>query len=226
ERCRAHRAAGDWLERQREDNAVMLAEHFQRGDAPDRAVAWFRRAAEQALEGNDFRAALERIDRGMASGARDARRIDLLLLSVEAHKYLGEYAHALARCRDVMDVTRAGGDAWCDAVGEHVTLSGRLGDRTTCRVLARALLALDATMTPARTIAAARAVSVLRLYGMSADAEALEARLPRDAGELEQAGPIAASHVLSARGIRAAASGDPVGYLDISRTAVAALERI
>src|SRR5262249_6271581 len=44
DRRRAHRAAGDWLERQREDNAVMLAEHFQRGDAPDRAVAWFRRA--------------------------------------------------------------------------------------------------------------------------------------------------------------------------------------
>ena len=46
-----HRLAGAWLEGSGERDAMRLADHFERGGAPERAVTWYRRAAEEALAG-------------------------------------------------------------------------------------------------------------------------------------------------------------------------------
>src|SRR5262249_16903058 len=124
ERARAHRAAGEWLERQGEDNALLLAEHFRRGGAPKRAVAWYCRAAEQALDGNDFRATVERAQLGLDCGPEGALRASLLLLQAEARTYLGENEAAIASCREVMTRGRPGEDAWCAAAGELITAAG------------------------------------------------------------------------------------------------------
>ena len=70
ERERAHRAAGVWLERRGESDAMLLAAHFERGREPRRAVTWYRRAAEQALEGNDFAAAITRASWVWPAGRR------------------------------------------------------------------------------------------------------------------------------------------------------------
>src|SRR6185436_3395248 len=49
-----HRLAGSFLEAAGEDDAVVLAEHMEKGGEPGRAVSHYVRSAEQALEGNDF----------------------------------------------------------------------------------------------------------------------------------------------------------------------------
>src|SRR5262249_41468220 len=49
-----HRLAGEWLLGAGEHEAAVLAEHFERGGEPARALGWYQRAAEQAIEGNDF----------------------------------------------------------------------------------------------------------------------------------------------------------------------------
>src|SRR5262249_10565109 len=54
DRVLGHRLAGNWLEAIGEVEAVVLAEHFERGGEPARSVGWYRRAAEQALEGDDL----------------------------------------------------------------------------------------------------------------------------------------------------------------------------
>src|SRR6185503_11381753 len=54
DRSVGHRLAGEWLEQAGEGDAVVLAEHFERGGEPARAASWFRRAAEEAFEGNDL----------------------------------------------------------------------------------------------------------------------------------------------------------------------------
>src|SRR4029079_5748914 len=43
-----HRLAGEWLSRAGESDAVALAEHFERGAEPNRAVECYCRAAEHA----------------------------------------------------------------------------------------------------------------------------------------------------------------------------------
>jgi tetratricopeptide (TPR) repeat protein len=66
DRALGHRLAGRWLERLGERDAMMLAEHLERGGLPASAAGWYRRAAEDALEGNDLEAVLARADRGFA----------------------------------------------------------------------------------------------------------------------------------------------------------------
>jgi eukaryotic-like serine/threonine-protein kinase len=61
-----HRLAGRWLERLGECDAMMLAEHLERGGLPESAAGWYRRAAEEALEGNDLEAVVSRAERGLA----------------------------------------------------------------------------------------------------------------------------------------------------------------
>jgi len=70
DRRRGHRLAGPWLERAGESDSLVLAEHFERGGQPERAIAWYERAAEQALGGNDFAATLARAARGSAAAPR------------------------------------------------------------------------------------------------------------------------------------------------------------
>ena len=74
--------------------AMLLAEHFERGGSPGRAVGWYRRAAEQALGGNDFHAAIERAGRGIACGASGEQLGGLLLTQTEARCWLGDYGNA------------------------------------------------------------------------------------------------------------------------------------
>jgi len=70
----------------------VLAEHFERGGEPERAAAWFRRAAEQALGGNDLQAVIERAGRGLACAKEDDTEVAILkLLLAEAHNWRAEF---------------------------------------------------------------------------------------------------------------------------------------
>src|SRR6185295_6368647 len=62
DRALGHRIAGAWLEAHGESDPMVLAGHFERGGEPAKAVVHYLRAARQALAGNDFRAALERVE--------------------------------------------------------------------------------------------------------------------------------------------------------------------
>ena len=74
DRALGHRLAGEWLERAGERDAMVLAEHFERGGEPRaRGRPGTARAAEQALEGNDF-AAAARARRARHRVRRDAAR--------------------------------------------------------------------------------------------------------------------------------------------------------
>src|SRR5262249_22489705 len=57
DRVAGHRVAGTWLETHGERDAVVLAQHFDRGQDRDRARVWHRRAAEQSFDGNDLASA-------------------------------------------------------------------------------------------------------------------------------------------------------------------------
>ena len=83
-----HRLAGRWLERLGECDAMMLAEHLERGGLPASAAGWYRRAAEEALEGNDLEAVVSRAERGLAciAAAMDADPEARQTLEMRAHE--------------------------------------------------------------------------------------------------------------------------------------------
>jgi tetratricopeptide (TPR) repeat protein len=80
DRTLAHRIAGDWLERGGEKTARVLADHFERGGAIDRALPWIVRAAEAAFEANDPSGAIALSERGLGLGTTGRERGILLTL--------------------------------------------------------------------------------------------------------------------------------------------------
>jgi len=224
ERERAHRAAGDWLERAGEADAFLLAEQLRRGGEPLRAAAWYRRAAEQALEGNDFLAAVERADRGIACGADEPTRVELLLLAIEAHRWRGENELRERRCREVMALSGPGDRAWCAAAAELAASSVKLGTRETAVALARDLAALPPQPSAPLWSAIARTATVLLLLGLIDEADRLLDRLQLSPVTRALLGPTTAAAIDSARGVRALMSGDLASFLRLYQASVDALE--
>jgi eukaryotic-like serine/threonine-protein kinase len=122
-----HRLAGEWLERVGEADAMVLAGHYERGEEPRKAVGWYRRAAEQAFEGNDLDALFARAARGVACGAQGEALGALRLLQAEAHRWRGELAEAESRGIEAMERLPRGSAAWYGAAREVIFASSSLG---------------------------------------------------------------------------------------------------
>jgi len=128
DRVLGHRLAGQWLEQAGETDAMVLAEHFERGDASDRAVSWFFRATEQALEGGDLDAVLARSARGLACGATGATRGSLVGMAGYVYTWRTRYAEAAASYREALLELPRGGAAWHLAIGGGLHASASTGD--------------------------------------------------------------------------------------------------
>jgi tetratricopeptide (TPR) repeat protein len=223
DRVLGHRLAAAWLEESGERDALTLAEHFDRGQAPERAVVWYQRAAEQALEGNDLDAAIRRSERAVALGAEGPALAALLQIEAEAHKWRGANADAGAVARRAMGVASRGSEAWCAAAGEVVAASGKLADRAGLVEVAEALLALPAgTGGAAQVVATARAATQLALSGQAEITERLLARL--GSGGSAASDPAVAGWVLEARAVSAGSAGDPGARVRLADAAAESFE--
>ncbi|APR83714.1 Adenylate cyclase [Minicystis rosea] len=146
DRALGHQLAGDWLERTDHTDAMAMAEHFRRGGEPGRAVRWYRRAAEQALEANDLPAVLDRCAQGVDSGAVAAELGAMQLLQAEAHVWRGELEDAEALGQEAIELLEEGSTAWFRAVRQVINAASKLGglDRV------ERLFAHASAVTPAR----------------------------------------------------------------------------
>jgi tetratricopeptide (TPR) repeat protein len=97
-----HYLAGDFLEEAGERDAIVLADHFEKGQKPARAVRWLRVAANQAMEVDDLKAALERVERGVRLGAQGDDLAELRVVESEARYWKGEYVEAERSAREGM----------------------------------------------------------------------------------------------------------------------------
>jgi len=127
DRALGHRLAAEFLERAGERDAVALAEHFERGGEAVRASGMWRRAAAQALEGNDLDVALSRVDRGLALGATGADKGALLVLRADVQKWRGDFGEAAHSAGEAMPLLEEGVDLWWSAAGELGVALGKLG---------------------------------------------------------------------------------------------------
>jgi serine/threonine protein kinase/tetratricopeptide (TPR) repeat protein len=95
-----HLLAGEFLEEQGERDAMVLADHYEKGKKPERAVRWLRVAANQAMEVDDFKAAIARVERGVRLGASGDDRAELKCVEAEARYWTGEYVEAEKAARE------------------------------------------------------------------------------------------------------------------------------
>jgi len=217
DRQAAHHLAGQWLERAGETDAMVLAEQFERGGDRQRAVAWYERAASQALDGNDYRTAIERADRAIACGATPTERGALLALQAEAHRWTGEFDAAATRLDEAAKLLPEGGGRWYEVTSELLAARVRAG--ATASLAAVDVLAdrlMDAAAAPdahaAQIIAWSRAAVSLVFSGAGALAERLFARI--EAAAVDAGDRVLVGRVHQARATRAMAAGDVAGYLD------------
>ena len=131
DRKTGHRLAGAWLTLVGETNAVTLAEHFERGGEPARAMGHWERASEHAMEGNDLARAIELAERGLRCDktAPSAARLHVLLS--EAHRWRGELQDARADAKSAMDLAEEDSGTWYQAVSQLAYASISVGNLDT-----------------------------------------------------------------------------------------------
>jgi tetratricopeptide (TPR) repeat protein len=95
-----HYIAGDLLEEAGERDAIVLADHFEKGHQPARAVRWLRVAANQAMEVDDLKAALDRVERGVRLSAQGEDLAELRVVESEARYWKAEYVEAERAARE------------------------------------------------------------------------------------------------------------------------------
>jgi serine/threonine protein kinase/tetratricopeptide (TPR) repeat protein len=230
-----HRLAAGWLEQAGESDAELLAEHWERGGERERAAVWYRRAAQQALEGSDLEAALQRATRGIDCGAEHELRGQLRLLQAEAHLWRGQYAEAERCALDALDRLTFGYPMWLSAVGLACQAASKLEHVDRMEELAQKLLALlpevralggladdtldgveavkgDATAEAALVVAMSRCASQLFLHGRLKPAALLLDRLLPLEARFDRAPDVRAAYI-DACAVRALYEGDLGGYL-------------
>jgi tetratricopeptide (TPR) repeat protein len=102
DRILGHRLAAEWLESVAEREAIVIADHFEKGQVPSRAIHWLHEAAQQALDSDDLGAVVERVERAVRLGAAGGQLCALRVLESQAQWWLGDYARAEAAAREAV----------------------------------------------------------------------------------------------------------------------------
>jgi serine/threonine protein kinase/tetratricopeptide (TPR) repeat protein len=227
DRALGHTLAGEWLETAGEQEAATLAEHFDKGGERDKAVRWYERAAEQALDANDMDAANARAERGIACAEESdgKARGRLRALQAEASLWAGDYARAGRTAEEAMGLLPRGSSRWHDAAAWAVSAMGPLGRKDRLVDIATELLAIGRErLDRSAIVALARATGQTVNIGEYALADKLiELSSSAEAGQL-RSDPSIAGLIHHARAWRAMAAGDPGTALALGNDAVAAFE--
>ena len=125
-----HRLAGAWLEESDQADAATVARHFTLGGERDRAVAWHLAAAEAAVAGARFEAALSEAQQGIDCGASGELLGALRAARAHALALTGDLPKAEAHAREALALLPAGGARWCQTSGTAAILAvlGKRGE--------------------------------------------------------------------------------------------------
>nr|HEX4315028.1 protein kinase [Kofleriaceae bacterium] len=127
DRAVAHRAAGLWLESTGCTDAAVVGDHFDRGGAPQRALRQLRRAAEQALDGEDQLRAAALVERALRCGADDLERGHLRAIEAEVALWRGDFDHAAEHALAAADALEPGTAPWFSTLAHAITAFGQRG---------------------------------------------------------------------------------------------------
>jgi tRNA A-37 threonylcarbamoyl transferase component Bud32 len=143
DRLLGHRLAAAWLELHGESDAMVLAEHYDRGDQPGRAGTFYFQAAERALRADDTGAAVARAHRALALGLPEAERAVLLGFLASVHVWRSEWDDATRHGEQAMRLAAPGSMSWARAVTAKLAVALREGQSDAFIKLVRMLLTVE-----------------------------------------------------------------------------------
>jgi hypothetical protein len=135
-----HRLAGAWLERQREPDLLVLAEHAQLGQQPERAAHFFSRSSEQLYGRGDIEGALRCVEAALACGVTGEADTRLRALQASIAFWMDDFARLQELSRRVLPQLEPGSLPWCRLMGSNVIACGYLGERQRMAEIAGQLL--------------------------------------------------------------------------------------
>jgi tetratricopeptide (TPR) repeat protein len=223
DRALGHRLAAAWLEDAGETEAVTLAEHRERGGDTRRAAVWYRRAAEQALEGNDLVACIARAERGVACSDNDREIGRLRILQAEAHSWSSEWSSAVRCGLDAVAHLPSATADWYRAAAQLARARGRQGEVAEIEALVPSMIARhpEPGVEAARLVAASEVAAQLLMVGRN---EAAETVLDAISGAEQAADPLVRAGGLRALAFRALTSGDNERARDLFAESAASFE--
>jgi serine/threonine protein kinase/tetratricopeptide (TPR) repeat protein len=230
DRALGHRLAGAWLVDAGESDAIVLAEHFDRGGEPAKAVGWYRRAAEQALEGHDLGAVLSRSARGVALGLAARVSDDVLgalrVSEAAAHLWRGEVDDAGRSAADAMDRLPPGDLLWYRAATWAIVSES--GQSMRLDRLSRWIAAAKSAQPApgargAQIVCLARGAITLTAAGQQG-ADDLLSQIEKLAGDRSGLDPATVADVERARAFRFLYAGDLVAALTAFEATICAAE--
>jgi len=217
-----HQLAGKWLEEAGEENALVLAEHYDRGGDVRSAALWFGAAAEQALEGDDLEAAVIYSQRAMPNLAPESQGSALVTLA-DAHRWRGEYDEAFARSVEAANALEAGTRLWFRAVGVLFASAGQSRRYAEAERWRQTLMDVEAQpgVASRQVVALCRAATLTLAEGATGRFESTMAL----AEKLGAAGePLSRAWIATLRASEALRSGDQGAFVDGTEAAVAAYQ--
>jgi tetratricopeptide (TPR) repeat protein len=210
DRVLAHQLAAAWLEQAGEGDPTTLAEHHQRGGDSARAITWWTRAAQRALDGSDFVTALAHVTRAVALGAAGEELGALRLIEAEARSWRAEHAEAYPPAAAALALLPRGSDHWANAVHHAAWALRVMGKNDELAALAAELDAVCAERASGPLVISLAAVSVkLTEAGLYAQAARLLERIEAHAAGVGQGQPLVQAWIATAKVWRAAVAGNP-----------------
>jgi len=122
-----HRLAGRWLEQRGESDPRVLAEHFHRGQQPERAAHFYAEAAERLFERRDLPGTLRCVETALTCAPSPHAQSRLRALQALTLGWMENLSTMIERGLAVLPELRAGDFLWCRLVGNMIGAGGLLG---------------------------------------------------------------------------------------------------
>ncbi|MDI3288761.1 protein kinase [Polyangium sp. 15x6] len=191
DRALGHRLAAEWLEGSGSTDAMILAEHFERGGAPERAARWYLEGSRQTLLGNDLPAAIAFAERGLRSGAAGELREELFIVLMMAHGWSGNGASLDAVADELLREVEVGDTTWALAMTGRLVASVFLGTREVSLDFVQAICEVEPSPESVGRIVEALGFvySVVMMFGMRDLAKVCATRMEHVGGRARERDP-------------------------------------
>jgi tetratricopeptide (TPR) repeat protein len=143
DRRMAHARAGEWLLQVGENDASVLAHHFELGEDAEKAAHYHALAGEQALSVSDFSVAIRAAERGLALDPSQELQSDFWSIIANASFYTRQYEVATRAAENSLARSKPGSRSDCRALG--VVLAAGVYHRGTASQTAQWVERLHAT---------------------------------------------------------------------------------
>ena len=172
DRVTGHRLAGDWLERSGVEDALAVANHFEKGKEPERAIRWLMTAQETAYGGGNIQSVIDLGARCIACGATDLQRGHVRLMEGLALSLRGDWARCATLRREAMSLLPVGSTRWSLAAGSVFVAGMFLGDASITTPVLKEILSVTVEVEPSGPYGFAVFTTCLGLVGIGQTAMA------------------------------------------------------